>query len=158
MDPFLARTMVESLSRGVDPLSGRALPLQDSCSKEEVQNALLEMLDHCTIESNEQYLFRLKEEKAAVKQERRERNARKYPRGGSHCTSAGLFFFLISQKYRRGGEPWSDGEIQQLLQMHHKGFNIYKIANILKRTPRAIEARLKDRQERPIYRNKTNEK
>ncbi len=137
MDPFLARTMVESLSRGVDPLSGRALPLQDSCSKEEVQNALLEMLDHCTIESNEQYLFRLKEEKAAVKQERRERNARKYP---------------------RGGEPWSDGEIQQLLQMHHKGFNIYKIANILKRTPRAIEARLKDRQERPIYRNKTNEK
>ena len=52
MDPFLARTMVESLSKGIDPLSGRVLPLNDSCSNEKIQDALIEILDHCTIESN----------------------------------------------------------------------------------------------------------
>ena len=46
MDPFLARTMVESLSKGIDPLSGRVLPLDDSCSNEEVQEALLKVLEH----------------------------------------------------------------------------------------------------------------
>ena len=66
MDPFLARTMVESLSKGIDPLSGRALPLKDSCSNEEIQEALLEVLAHCSIESSEQYLVRLKEETAAA--------------------------------------------------------------------------------------------
>ena len=57
MDPFLARTMVESLSKGINPLSGRVLPLNDSCSNEKIQDALIEILDHCTIESNEQYLL-----------------------------------------------------------------------------------------------------
>lgn len=135
MDPFLARTMVESLSKGLDPLTGKALPWSDSCSKEEIQDALLEVLDHCMIESNEQYLFRLKEEKAAASRERRERNAKKYP---------------------RGGEPWLSDEEKQLLQMHHSGFNIYQIASILKRTPSSIEGRLKKMQERPIYRNPKN--
>ena len=71
MDPFLARTMVESLSKGINPLSGRVLPLNDSCSNEKIQDALIEILDHCTIESNEQYLFRIKQEKV---QERIEKN------------------------------------------------------------------------------------
>lgn len=135
MDPFLARTMVESLSKGIDPLTGKALPGNDSCSKEEIQDALLEVLDHCVVESNEQYLFRMKEEKAVASRERRERNAKKYP---------------------RGGEPWHSDEERQLLQMHHKGFNIYQIANILKRTPASIEGHLKKIQERPIYRSSKN--
>ncbi len=135
MDPFLARTMVESLSKGIDPLTGRALSHNDSCSKEEIQDALFEVLDHCVIESNEQYLFRLKEERNAASRERRERNAKKYP---------------------RGGEPWHGDEERQLLQLHHRGFNIYQIANILKRTPTAIEGRLKKMQERPIYRSSRN--
>ncbi len=103
MDSFLAREIVENLSRGIDPLSGRILPQSDICSNEEIQDALREVLDHCTIESNEQYLFRLKAEKSAAKQKRRELNAQKYP---------------------RGGEPWRADEERQLLQMHHKGFNI----------------------------------
>lgn len=45
MDPFLARTMVESLSKGINPLSGRVLPLNDSCSNEKIQDALIEILD-----------------------------------------------------------------------------------------------------------------
>lgn len=133
MDPFLARTMVECLEQGIDPLSGRVLPQNDSCSKAEIQNALLEVLDHCTIESNEQYLIRQKEEKVAARHKKREQSVKRYPRGGG---------------------PWYKDEERQLLQMHHKGFNIYKIANILKRTPRAVEDRLKKMQERPIYKNR----
>lgn len=133
MDPFLARTMVESLSKGIDPLSGRVLPLNDSCSNEKIQDALIEVLDHCTIESNEQYLFRIKQEKAQERKQRREENRKKYPR----CM-----------------ELWSKEEERQLIQMHHRGANIYMIANVLKRTPTAIENHLKEMQERPIYRNK----
>ena len=135
MDPFLARTMVESLSKGIDPLSGRALPLKDSCSNEEIQEALLEVLAHCSIESNEQYLVRLKEEKAATRRAKRNEYAKRYP---------------------RGGEPWQDEEEKQLLRMHRKGFNIYKIANVLERTPGAIADRLKKLQEDPIYRTAKN--
>ena len=131
MDPFLARTMVESLSKGIDPLSGRALPLKDSCSNEEIQEALLEVLAHCSIESSEQYLVRLKEEKAAARRAKQNEYAKRYP---------------------RSGEPWQEEEEKQLLRMHRKGFNIYKIANILERTPGAIADRLKKLQEDPIYR------
>lgn len=133
MDPFLARTMVESLSKGIDPLSGRVLPLNDSCSNEKIQDAMIEILDHCTIESNEQYLFHIKQEKVQERKQRREENRKKYPR----CM-----------------EFWSKEEERQLIQMHHRGANIYMIANVLKRTPTAIENRLKKIQERPIYRNK----
>ena len=133
MDPLLARTMVESLSKGIDPLSGRALPLKDRCSQEEIQNALIEVLDHCTIESNEQYLFRMKEEKKAERRKKQERNAKRYP---------------------RGGEPWTEAEEKRLLQMHHRGYSIYAIANTLQRTPAAIESQFKKMRERPIYQGK----
>lgn len=136
MDPFLARTMVESLSKGINPLSGRALPLKDGCSNEEIQEALLEVLAHCSIESNEQYLVRLKEEKAATRRAKRNEYVKRYP---------------------RGGEPWQDEEEKQLLRMHRKGFNIYKIANILERTPGAVADRLKKLQEAPIYRTAKNQ-
>ena len=63
MDPFLARTMVESLSKGFNPVTGLPLSSQDACANEDVQDALLEVLAHCQIESTEQYLIRLKEEK-----------------------------------------------------------------------------------------------
>ena len=132
MDPLLARTMVENLSKGINPLTGCALPLRDICSFEEVQDALIEVLEHCTIESNEQYLVRIKEEKEAEREDRRYNNAKKYP---------------------RGGEPWSKDEENELLYLHRNGCNIYHIANILKRTPGAISDRLKKLQSKPIYRN-----
>lgn len=133
MDPFLARTIVESLSKGVNPLTGCILPQNDICSNEEVQDALLEVLEHCVIESNEQYLVRLKEEKAEKHAENVRRNAERYP---------------------RGGDTWTKLEEQKLLSLHRQGKNIYQIANILKRTPKAISERLKKLQCRPIYRNK----
>lgn len=133
MDPFLARTMVENLSKGIDPRSGMALPQHDSCADEEIQSALLEILAHCTIESNAQYLFRLKTEQHMARAETRTLNEKKYP---------------------RSGEPWGKAEEQQLCQMHQKGFGIYKIAKLLKRTPGAVDSQLRKLQARPVHRNK----
>ena len=133
MDPFLARTMVESLSKGINPITGRALPQSDVCANEEMQDALLEVLEHCVIESTEQYLVRIKEEKKEKAEARRERNLRQYP---------------------RGGEPWSKEEEAHMLSLHRSGCNIYQIANILKRTPGAISDRMKKIQTKPIYRTK----
>ena len=132
MDPFLARTMVESLSKGVNPLTGRVLPQNDICSNEEIQDALIEVLSHCAIESNEQYLVRLKEEKAEKHAENVRYNAERYPKGGS---------------------AWTSTEEQKLISLHKQGKNIYQIANIMKRTPSAISDRLRKLQQRPIYRN-----
>ena len=133
MDPLLARTMVESLSKAINPITGRALPQSDICSNEEVLEALQEVLEHCAIESTEQYLVRIKEEKQEKADVRRERNLKRYP---------------------RGGEPWSKGEETHMLSLHRSGCNIYQIANILKRTPGAISDRMKKLQTKPIYRTR----
>ena len=133
MDPFLARTMVESLSKGINPITGRVLQQSDICANEEVQDALLEVLEHCAIESTEQYLVRIKEEKKEKAEASRERNLRQYP---------------------RGGEPWSKEEEAHMLSLHRSGCNIYQMANILKRTPGAISDRMKKLQAKPIYRTK----
>ena len=131
MDPFLARTMVENLSKGINPLTGCALPLQDVCSIEDVQDALITVLEHCSIESTEQYLVRIKEEKDAVREEKRQNNAKRYP---------------------RGGEPWSSEEERKLLYLYRSGCNIYQLANTFKRTPGAISDRLKKLRSIPVYR------
>ena len=133
MDPFLARTMVESLSKGINPVTGRALSRNDACVNEDVQDALLEVLAHCSIESTEQYLIRIKEERQEKAVAKRERNMRQYP---------------------RGGEPWTKEEETRLLSLHRSGYNIYQIANILKRTPGAISDRMKKLQAKPIYRTR----
>lgn len=133
MDPFLARTMVESLSKGINPVTGRTLPQDDICAHEDVQEALLEVLEHCSIESAEQYLVRLKEEKREKSEAKREYNKNRYP---------------------RGGEPWTKDEESHMLSMHRSGCNIYQIANVLKRTPGAISDRMKKLQTKPIYRAK----
>ena len=45
MDPFLARTMVETLSKCINPVTGRVLDPNDSCANEEIQDALIEALN-----------------------------------------------------------------------------------------------------------------
>lgn len=132
MDPFLARTMVESLSKGINPVTGMPLSERDSCANEDVQDALIEVLAHCAIESTEQYLLRMKEEKQERSELRRARNKEQYP---------------------RGGEPWTKDEETHMVSLYRSGYNIHQIANILKRTPVAISDRIKKFQNRPIYRS-----
>ena len=50
-DDLMARTMVENLSIGINPLTGRALPPSDCCANEVVQEALKAVLEHCSLES-----------------------------------------------------------------------------------------------------------
>lgn len=51
MDDLMARTIVENLILGVDPMTGRALGSEDSCSNEVVQEALRMVLEHCSLKS-----------------------------------------------------------------------------------------------------------
>ena len=53
----------------------------NSCENEEIQDALTEVLEHCTIESVEQYMVRMKEDRQAAYEEKVARNAQRYPRG-----------------------------------------------------------------------------
>lgn len=51
MDDLMARTIVENLSVGIDPLSGKTLRADDCCSNQLIQEALCVVLEHCSLES-----------------------------------------------------------------------------------------------------------
>jgi len=121
MDKLLARTMVEALSKGIDPLTGRILPRSDICANEEIQDALWEVLDSCTIESSQQILARIKEEKKAQAKETRNLN---------------------KQIYRNQGNPWGRMERQRLLELN-QNYNICYTAKVLGRSPGAIDSELR---------------
>ena len=122
MDKLLARTMIETLSKGIDPLTGKLLPRSHLCCTEEIQDALWEVLDSCTIESTEQILQRQKEEKKSRTRQKVENQ---------------------KQKYHNYGKPWTREEKQKLLQLN-QNYNIWTIANIMGRSPKVIERKLED--------------
>lgn len=125
MDPFVARSMVEMLSKGVHPVTGQALSHSDSCSVEEVRAALAEVLEHCTIDAAQQYALETGQDKQHARKARAAQNAQRYPRGGEH---------------------WSAEEERQMLAMLRRGKNVYQIAGALKRTPRAVSERMRNLQ------------
>ena len=51
MEDLMARTIVENLSLGINPMSGQALDDNDICANETVQEALRVVLKHCSLES-----------------------------------------------------------------------------------------------------------
>lgn len=122
-DDLMARTMVENLSVGINPITGRTLPASDSCANEVVQEALKTVLKHCSLESYASLLERQRKEKKAVAKERKERNAIQYPNGGAVWTKEDEA--LLRNLYLSGGN------------------SVWQIARILKRTPGAVASRLK---------------
>lgn len=82
----MARTMLENLSVGINPITGRALPASDNYANEVVQEALKTVLEHCSLESYASLLERQKKEKKAAAIERKKRNAIQYPDGGAIWT------------------------------------------------------------------------
>lgn len=136
MDPFLARTMVEALSEGINPVTGQALSQHDSCSDEEIRWALQTVLEHCTIAPVEQCDLFDEDDPQTARKKRAAKNAQRYP---------------------RGGEVWSAKEEKELVTMLRRGKNIYQIANALKRTPRAISERMKNLQCAPVKGSKKKE-
>lgn len=77
MDDLMARTMVENLSIGINPITGEALSHWDCCSDELVQEALRTVLEHCTLESYASMLKKQREEREAEKKAAREVSAAK---------------------------------------------------------------------------------
>lgn len=49
MDELRARTLVETLCKGIDPRTGEGLREEDCCADEQVQLALRIVLERCTI-------------------------------------------------------------------------------------------------------------
>lgn len=122
-DDLMARTMVENLSVGINPLTGRVLPPSDCCANEVVQEALKAVLDHCSLESYASILKRQKEEKEAAQKEKKERRKAQYP---------------------NTGKMWSREESEKLYDLYFRRKNsIWQIANILKRTPGSVSSHLK---------------
>ena len=122
-DDLMARTMVENLSIGINPLTGRALPPSDCCANEVVQEALKAVLEHCSLESYASILERQRKEKEAAQKEKKERRKTQYP---------------------NTGKSWSREESEKLYDLYfRRKNNIWQIANILKRTPGSVSTHLK---------------
>lgn len=122
-DDLMARTMVENLSIGINPLTGRVLPPSDCCANEVVQEALRAVLEHCSLESYASILERQRKEKEAAQKEKNERRKTQYP---------------------NTGKAWSREENEKLYDLYfRRKNNIWQIANILKRTPGSISSHLK---------------
>ena len=122
-DDLMARTMVENLSIGINPLTGRALPPSDCCANEVVQEALKAVLEHCSLESYASILERQRKEKEAAQKEKKERRKAQYP---------------------NTGKAWSREESEKLYDLYFwRKNNIWQIANILKRTLGSVSTHLK---------------
>ena len=121
MDDLMSHTMVENLSIGIDPLTGRALSPEDCCANEVVQEALKIVLENCTIESYGSILERQRREK------KEQREARKKQR---------------AERYVNQGKTWTSLEDKQLWALRRKGYTLPHIANILKRSPSSIRTHL----------------
>lgn len=130
MDVITARKMIENLSRGLDPYIGRELPIQDTCSDPEVQEALTIVMGNCTVGTDDQ---RREKERAEKTVNRELKRQERYLR------------------YTNSQNPWDTQAVNELLKLHNKGYNIYHIANIIKRSPAAVKAQLKKRGYKPIH-------
>lgn len=122
MDDLMARTMVENLSFGIDPVTGKLLSQDDSCANELVQEAIRTVLDHCTIDSYATILERQRKEKKEEAEKRKEARKARYP---------------------NQGKPWTKREAGMLSVLHQEGYHVPHIANILKRSPSAVADKLK---------------
>ena len=122
MDDLMARTMVENLSIGIDPITGRLLQQDDSCANELVQEAVRTVLDHCTIDSYATILERQRKAKKEQKEKGKEERKVRYP---------------------NQGKPWTKSEEGTLSVLGREGYYIPHIANILKRSPSAIADKMR---------------
>lgn len=82
MDDLMARTMVENLSVGIDPITGKLLSQDDSCANELVQEAIRTVLDHCSIDSHAIHLERQRKEKKEEADKRKKTRKIRYPNQG----------------------------------------------------------------------------
>ena len=125
MDDLMARTMVENLCLGINPLTGRSLSSKDVCSNALVQDALRTVLEHCTLESY-------------ATQAHRERMERKEKQRNSRIEGD-----LKKDSYAKDGLPWTYMDDRQLEDLLARRYSIERIAKTVHRSPGAVKSRMK---------------
>ena len=125
MDDLMARTMVENLALGLDPLTGKLLNKRDVCSNEMVQDALQTVLKNGTLESYATQLHR-------ERMEKKEKERLSKTQRASESVS-----------YAKEGLPWTYMDDRQLEALVAKRYTIEKIAKTMHRSPDAIRSRMK---------------
>ena len=124
MDDLMARTMVENLALGINPLTGKVLSKRDVCSNEMVQDVLQTVLKHCTLESY-------------ASQQHRERMERKEKERLVQSQRASK-----SVSNAKEGLPWTYMDDRQLETLVAKRYTIEKIVKKVHRSPEAIQSRM----------------
>ena len=126
MDDLMARTMVENLSKGINPFTGEDVPDTDLCANEEVQNALKFVLAYCSLESYEQILKRQYNGEKPLKEKIApwEKNTKRT---------------TVARKKRR---EWTKEEDEGLYRLYLKNCSDVLIAKVLDRTPDEVRKRI----------------
>ena len=124
MDELMARTMVENLALGINPLTGQLLHPRDVCSDETVQDALQTVLKNCTLESYATQLHRERMEKKEKERLSKTQRASK------------------SVSYAKEGLPWTYMDDRQLEALVAKRYTVEKIAKKVHRSPEEIKSRM----------------
>ena len=124
MDDLMARTMVENLALGINPLTGKLLKKKDICSNEIIQDALQTVLENCTLESYATQLHR-------ERMERKEKERLAQIQRASKSVS-----------YAKEGFPWTYMDDRQLETLVAKRYTIEKIVKKVHRSPEEIKSRM----------------
>lgn len=120
MDDLMARTVVENLSLGIDPLTGNVLGDGDCCANEMVQEALRIVLEHCSLESYRTILHK-----------RVQRAARKKKR------------YVVAKPRNVPPKTRNDADDKRLIQMCQENKSVLEMAREMKCSVDEICERLK---------------
>lgn len=118
MDDLMARTMVENLILGINPLTGRALHKGDVCNNPVIQEALETVLENCTIDS---YATMLRKQRHEKKEQQEAKS---------------------SIQYLQTMEHWSKEEDAKLQALFKTRYDISRIAAIMQKSPDEVQNRL----------------
>lgn len=119
MDDLMARTIVENLSLGVNPISGQALDDNDVCANETVQKALRVVVEHCSLGS---YTTKAHERSPEKRKEKKE---------------------ILSEQARLLREQAENEEKRKLAQLCREGKSVLEMAREMRCSTGEICEKLK---------------
>ena len=155
MDELMARTMIETLAKGIDPVSGLALPDDHLCNNEDMQEALEIVLENCTIESYKDMLNRKKAEKAEARRKKRELAKRRKKGEGElgiipinvakappYKPSSSKSQHTAQQNSNdHNNEAWTPDEESRIRELNYD-HNVWQIAIIMNRSAQSVSQKL----------------
>ena len=135
MDDLMARTMVENLSIGINPLDGRALSKQDVCSDPVVQEAIKTVLEHCTLDSYATMLEKHYQEKR--EKEKQKKEERRLARASAKKS--------VENHRVKNACEWTERDDWKLLAFCNNGYDAAYIARIMQYDISVIREKMKKR-------------